>query len=350
MTASLSFLVTAVLSAVLGAASCTASQTGSAQQPSTRASGPASAVATAAPALTKQQALDQIAHYSQINNKANATRNRRLLDTIEDGPLYAMSVADYKEEEGLPKAGQETYRPWSYDLGSTRLYIPRFSSGQQRWFAAVTYSGKNNRYARLLVMAEQAAPRRWEMVAAVDVDDKRLLPAITLDSDGYATALDAASAQKVAKPVVALRKAVLDNYATGGTVSGKKTFAATKTSTRQIQVHERTTKKFGDRGSTTFSAAPTEFPDSYALRTDDGGALVVFAHTHTQLDVAHRGLQINPDKKDRAWLGTAPSPLISYTFTCSDVAAVPATPRKPALIGYTCRRTNAQGTRSLSAG
>lgn len=305
---------------------------------------------TAEPALTKKEALAQIAHYSKINNEANAHNNRKLLDTIEDGPLYAMSIADYKHDEGLPKADREKYKPWSYNLASTDVYIPRFTTGQPKWFAAVTYSGKNNKYARVLIMAEQAKTQRWAMVAAVDLDDKKQVPKIALDADGYATAVDATSTKNVAAPVDVLRDAVLDNFATGGDLTGKKVFTTTKTSTRQIKVHDDTIHKFGSRGTTQFSAAATEFTGSYALRTADGGALVVFAHTHTQRDaVAHSGLQIVPGKDDRAWLGDKPSPYFTYTFTCSDVASVPTTPDKSKLIGYTCRRTDAEGLSTSSA-
>ncbi|NGO42896.1 hypothetical protein G6048_12200 [Streptomyces sp. YC419] len=260
-----------------------------------------------------------------------------------------MSVADYQQDEGLPKADRETYKPWSYDLSSTDVYVPRFTAGQPKWFAAVTYSGKNDKDARVLIMAEQAKTRRWEMVAAVDLDDTKQLPKIALDVGGYASAIDATSAKNVAAPVGVLRDAVLDNFATGGDLSGKKVFATTKTSQQQIKVHDKTTVKFGSRGTTEFSSAATEFPGSYALKTAGGGALVVFAHTHTQRDaVAHSGLQIVPGKKDRAWLKDRPSPSFTYTFTCSDVATVPATPGKATLIGYTCRRTDAHGMAAAS--
>ncbi|WP_257234171.1 hypothetical protein [Streptomyces sp. JV178] len=335
-------LVLTAAGIALTATACAPSSSG--DHTPARATHTASPTPTAEPALTKKQALAHITHYSKINNQANADHDRQLLDTIEDGPLYAMSVADYTQDEGLPKADREKYKPWSYNLTATDVYIPRFLPGQQRWFAAVTYSGKNNKYARVLIMAEQPGTKRWEMVAAVDVDDKKQLPKIALDADGYAAKVDATSTKNVAAPVDVLRASVLDNFATGGDMSGKKVFATTKTFTRQIKVHDDTIHKFGSRGTTEFASAATEFPDSYALKTTDGGALVVFAHTHTQRDaVAHSGLQIVPEKEDRAWLGSSPRESFTYTFTCSDVAAAPATPDKSQLLGYTCRRTDAHG-------
>ncbi|WP_405814361.1 hypothetical protein OG241_07115 [Streptomyces sp. NBC_01390] len=271
-----------------------------------------------------------------------------MLDTIEDGALYAMSVADYTQDEGLPRADREPYKPWSYNLDLTTVYIPRFTAGQQQWFAAITYNGKADTSPRLLVMAEQATTKRWEMVSCVDLDDKKQLPKIALDADGYATALDATSTKNVAAPVDVLRTAVGDNFATGGDLSGKKVFATAKASTRQITVHDKMIRKFGTRGSTAFSAASPEFTDSYALRTTNGSALVVFAHTHTQRDTVAAGLEIIPDKDDRAWLGTTNSPYFTYTFTCSDAATVPTAPGKSTLLGYTCRRTDAQGMATSS--
>jgi hypothetical protein len=297
---------------------------------------------TSQPELTKKQALARIAHYSMINNQANADDNRQLLDTVEDGPLYAISVAEYKENEGLPAADRKKYEPWSFDLSATQVYIPRFLPGQQRWFGALSYT-RNNQYARILIMAEQPRTKRWEMVAVVAINEPQQIPKIAVDADGYATAVDATSARDVAVPVNVLRTGVLDNFTTGGDRTGKKVFASSKASRQQIEVHDENIHKFGSRGTTVFYTAPTEFPDSYALKTSDGGALVVFAHTHIQRDAAAlSGEVMIPDKEDRAWLKDTPSPYFVYTFTCSDVATIPRVPGKSKLIDYDCRRTDAE--------
>ncbi|MEU0118980.1 hypothetical protein ABZ137_36210 [Streptomyces bobili] len=117
------------MSVTLAATAC-ASSGSTDEHASARATHTVSPTPTAEPALTKKAALAQIAHYSEINNEANADNKRRLLDTIEDGPLYAMSVADYKQDEGLAQADRETYKPWSYNLAGTDVYIPRFTAGQ----------------------------------------------------------------------------------------------------------------------------------------------------------------------------------------------------------------------------
>ncbi|MFJ7997496.1 hypothetical protein ACIQ7D_10170 [Streptomyces sp. NPDC096310] len=269
------------------------------------------------------------------------SQDRALLDTVEGGPRYAMSLADLKQDQALPKADRETYRPWAYDLAATDLYIPRLGAGQQRWFAAVTRAGSKQQHARVLILTENATSKTWEMVATIDLDDPQDLPEIVLDEDGYASAVDAAS-KSLATPVGVLRSAVVDNFATGGDRTGRKLLAPTEAARRQIKVHDETAGKFGPKGTTRFAPAQAEFTDAYALKTRMG-AFVVFSHTHTQHDaVTSPGLRIVPEKPDRAWLGTSPSPAFTYRFTCSDAAAVPDAPGRSSLLGYGCRRTDAQ--------
>ncbi|MEV7797209.1 hypothetical protein AB0O68_35530 [Streptomyces sp. NPDC087512] len=304
---------------------------------------PTPAARRSPPALSAAQARAVITHYSQINNEANADRNRALLDTVEDGPLYAMSVSDYAETEGLPAADRTPYKPWSYDTASAKLYIPRLGAGQDRWFAAALSDQKGKAPSRLAVFAERPQHKRWEMVSVADLDSPKL-PDIALDHDGYATAVAADGNKHLAADANPLRTAVLDNFATGGTHTGTKVFTPTTASKRQIEVHDKTGTRFGDQGTTVFAGAANRYKDAYALKTADGGALILFSHMHTQTDaVAHSGLQINPGKEDRAWLHDVPRTSITYMFVCNDAATVPAKAAASRLIGYTCARTDASG-------
>ncbi|WP_254650502.1 hypothetical protein [Streptomyces sp. GbtcB7] len=162
------------------------------------------------PALSTAQARDVITRYSKINNEANIDRNRRLLDTVEDGPLYAMSVSDYTEAEGPPAADRKPYKPWSYDSAGAKLYIPRLGAGQDRWFAAALSDQKGKAPSRLAVFAERSQHKRWEMVSVVDLDSPEL-PDIALDHDGYATAIAADGNKHLAADADLLRTAILDN-------------------------------------------------------------------------------------------------------------------------------------------
>ncbi|MET9869953.1 hypothetical protein ABZZ16_28065 [Streptomyces sp. NPDC006386] len=256
-----------------------------------------------------------------------------------------MSVSDYTETEGLPAKDRKPYKAWSYDVAGAKLYIPRLAGGQEGWFAAALSTERGRALSRLAVFAERPQHKRWEMVFVVDLDSQKL-PGIALDREGYATAVTATDNKQLAADANVLRTAVLDNFATGGTNSGSKVFAPTKASKQQIKVHDETGTRFGNQGTTVFDAADNRYNDAYALKTADGGALVLFSHTHTQTDaVAHSGLQINPGKGDRAWLHDVPRTSIRYTFVCNDAATAPAKAEPSRLIGYACARTDASGPR-----
>ncbi|MEV7145427.1 hypothetical protein AB0O05_02870 [Streptomyces sp. NPDC093084] len=204
------------------------------------------------PALSEDQARDVIARYSKINNEANADRDRRLLDTVEDGPLFAMSVSGYTETEGLPAPDRKPYKPWSYDTANARLYIPRLGAGQDRWFAAALSDSEGKAASRLAVFVERPQYQRWEMVSVVDLDGPGL-PDIALDRDGYAMAVTADGNKRLGAGTGLLRAAIVDNFATGGANTGTKVFAPTRSSKRQIEIHDRTGTRFGDQGTTVFA-------------------------------------------------------------------------------------------------
>ncbi|MFG3038068.1 hypothetical protein ACGFYZ_14275 [Streptomyces sp. NPDC048330] len=128
-------LITAALCVALAATACTNDDSNDSAKKTVPS---ATATPTPTPALTPAQAREAITNYSTTNNLARIKQNRALLDTIEGGPRYAMSLADLKQDEALPQADRKPYRLWSYDLSATDLYIPRLQNGQQRWFAAVT--------------------------------------------------------------------------------------------------------------------------------------------------------------------------------------------------------------------
>ncbi|MFD9069120.1 hypothetical protein [Streptomyces lasiicapitis] len=334
-------LAAAAACAALAATACNDTDT-SAQDKSPAPSASTEKQLELPPALTKQQALAEIERYSTTNNRANSSRDRALLDTVEDGPLYAMSVSAYKETEGLTKSERKPYKPWAYNTQNAELYIPRIAPGKPRWFAAALSDTKGKSPNRLAVFAEQPKYKRWEMVSVVDLYGKTL-PKVALDADGYATAVAANGNQDLAAGADLLRSGVLDNFATGGTRSGKKIFAPSKARAQQIKVHDETTVQYGDKGTSVFTGAANRYKDAYALKTT-GGALILFAHTHTQTDaVAHPGLQINPGKEDNAWLHGIPRTSIRYTFVCANAVTVPAKAAPSRLVGYTCARTDASG-------
>jgi hypothetical protein len=295
---------------------------------------------TATPALSRQAALDLIRHYSQVNNQANAHDNAPLLDTVEDGPLFAMSVGGYRQDSGTPAKDRKPYKPWSYDAATARLYIPKFLPGFPRWFAAAlkVTSTKN----QSLVLFAQQPDRSWQMILAPDLDGMPL-PHIALDAQGYATAVAADGSDQPGFDAGRLRTGITDNFATGGKNSGSQFFTPTPASKRQTGIHDKDIHRLGRKGTTSFAAADNVWNDAYGLKTAGGGAVLLFAHTHTQTDTLAPGWQLTAGPDTRAWLGKTPRSAITDTFVCNDAALVPAPTAKAQLLGYGCELTGADG-------
>lgn len=324
---------------VLTATACDSStRTPAPSHTGTRASAKPSPRPTATPAIAPQTALATIEHYMQVKNTADSAISPALADTIEDGPLYAMSQGGYKRDSGIPAKDRTAYQPWLYDAAGTHLYIPKLLPGAKRWFAAaIAVTSKD----QLLVVFAEQSDHSWQMVLASDLDGAPL-PSIALDADGYATAV-ATDGSQPALDAGRLRAAVVDNFATGGVYDGTKYLTPTAASQRQISVHTKDIHHLGTKGTTAFAAADNPWTDAYALKTVGGGALVLFAHTHTQTDTVYQGWQIISGPSTRAWLGTTPRQAITATFTCADAALIPDANAKAQLLGYSCEITGADG-------
>lgn len=329
---------TATVILAITATACTSTTSGTPAPARTTRSAAPSPRATAEPAVSQQSAQAAVQHYMQVKNQADSAFSSAVADTVEDGPLFAMSQGGYKRDSATPVKDRTPYRPWLYDAAGTHLYIPKLPPGAKRWFAAaVAVTSKDQ---MLVVLAEQA-DRSWQMVLASDLDGAPL-PPIELDADGYATAVPTDGSQPgVDAP--RLRDAVVDNFATGGVYAGTKYLTPTAASQRQISIHTKDINHLGTKGTTAFAAADNPWTDAYSLKTADGGALVLFAHSHTQTDTVGHGWQIISGPSTRAWLGTTPRQAITATFTCSDAALVPSPNAKAQLLGYSCEIIAAGG-------
>ncbi|MEV6007345.1 hypothetical protein AB0M29_11105 [Streptomyces sp. NPDC051976] len=251
-----------------------------------------------------------------------------------------MSAGGYKQDSGIPAKDRKPYKPWSYDVSTARLYIPKFLPGVPRWFAAgLTQTG--TKYQSLVVFAQQP-DHSWQMVLAPGLDGMPL-PDIALDAQGYATAVAADGSDHPAFDADKLRTGITDNFATGGKNSSLQFFIPTPASKRQTGIHDKDIHRLGAKGTTTFAAANNVWTDAYGLKTVGSGAVVLFAHTHTQTDTLTPGWQITPDAATRAWLGKTPRTAVTDTFVCDDATLIPAPTAKAQLLGYSCELTGADG-------
>lgn len=231
------------------------------------------AVAPLAPAVTMARARQVLGTYAAAENTANRTRSLKVLAAIETGSSYLLDAGQYRRLD-TTDPGNETYVPLT--LASPALYIPMLSrAAYPRWFVArVTYVAAAGQYRGAhswgyIVFASQGPGRPWKnQLEPYDVPGAAPAPRIALDSRGYATAVSPAAR-------LAARPAALP-AATAATLNGAGQ-AITIPALLADQGDEAFWRRELPAGSSVTDAHGPAAGAVYAIRTADGGALVLFA-------------------------------------------------------------------------
>jgi hypothetical protein len=208
------------------------------------------------PAITKSQAEQVLANYQLVNNRANGNLDGALLATVETGAQLEMDRAGYR----LRQAKKEKYTPFTYS--NPAYYIPR-QDAFPKWFAVDATSG-NTRHALLFVQDRDKGP--W--LLAADPFPSAPLSGVTLDKDGFATAVSPGDTHAAVEPgKVAGAHAATLSTGTGGMAAGPYTTESRDALTK-VQAELR------KHGVTLTSDFAPDQQRSFALRTNGGGALV----------------------------------------------------------------------------
>ncbi|MGW0825230.1 hypothetical protein [Streptomyces sp. NPDC002845] len=266
----LTVLAIGVTTAVALTACSAASGTDAAEDPSPSAS------ATPQGVVTEQAAKQVLDTYENVNNKANSTRNAKLLGTVEAGQLYVQDQADYVQWKTWPKKKQKRYgSPFTYQ--SRTYYIP--AAGTASWFAVeVTASSSKSRGLLFFDKVDGT----YKMVMAFYEGDGESIPKIAVDRYGLATVVDPSKRVGTLAPDQ-LSPAYEDLFETGGTREGKK-LTPTKLTKQAVRVYRDSEKSGTAEGHATkkFFAEDPASKRVYALKTANGAVLASFGTAHTQ--------------------------------------------------------------------
>ncbi|MGW0290644.1 hypothetical protein [Streptomyces tuirus] len=251
-------------------------------------------------------------HYEQVNNKANATQDEKLLATVEAGQVYAMDKATYTLVETWPSKEQKAYaKPFSYR--DRQYLIPE--KGTATWFAVRATSSDDSENSVLLVFDKVGGTHK--MVLSLWADSGEPLPEPAIDKHGLAEAANPGT--KVGKLAPAdIGAAYEDLLQTGGKKKG-----AALTSTKPVEnakkTYQRSSKEGAADGMATkmfFADTPAD-PSVYALRTADGGVLALFPAAHKQeslLKEPYRSSAALVPSKEQSAFGATRGPLITDMF------------------------------------
>jgi hypothetical protein len=112
-------------------------------------------------------------HYNDINNKANSTRNSKLIATIEGGNLVRESQAGYTIDQYAKAKPAGTFTYTKPVIGA-----PQFGSYPMR-FVTSSWISDNAKYRHLGLWERETAGSRWMMTFAAGVPTTVKLPDLT---------------------------------------------------------------------------------------------------------------------------------------------------------------------------
>lgn len=282
------------LAALLLATACSGGSDDDADDPGDEAAKPS-------PVISEARARTVLENYVEGNNAANAELDPETLGEVEGGALYQQSQAQYRHFPTYEKKYQKLYKkPFRYLADKAEYYIP--ADGD--WYmvdAPVDGSGYDEGDRSLLVF--ERAGDTWKNVASVGIQGR--LPEVARGRGGLPTALPA-DAEVGTTALDGLDDAVNDLYASGGKKDGK---LLADSKVRKNMVEDYTTRRdwirpehdsyfeteFESENRKWDEAYKPAFPDVYALRTADGGALTVFNSYDARVDFATRpGFHVIP--------------------------------------------------------
>lgn len=274
------------LAAALGLTACGPHHGGTAE-PGTRpkASGSSRPAASSVPEpiVTVAGATKILRGLEKVNNRANATQSSRLLATYETGASYQFDAAGYRQFP-VQSTAQQHNSTLAISYFPARFEIP--ASGD--WFLAycaldVSTAKKGSHY---LMVIQRDTGGTWKIAAGVPLAPGVGLPALSRDSGGAPIVVNSASSVDGTAPD-RLADTVDDLYITGGKGAGEK-LRNTAVKRMMIQDYSRRDdwiktdrRHYGTkyRLMSTTDKADRRLDVNhqvFALRTADGGALVVF--------------------------------------------------------------------------
>ncbi|NYI06888.1 hypothetical protein [Allostreptomyces psammosilenae] len=284
--------------------------------------------------LDEAAAAEVLERFEQENNQANADRDLELNARIETGALRDIDQATLKVAAATDPDNSEPAP--QLDMGDPQLWIPRLN-GYPKWFVAVTDvhgstttehedapQGEQGagepigRWMLLFTQAEQDGP--WQaayMAAAGDA-----VPAVALDQDGLAEEVPADDPALLLAPeeVPGAYTALLQGEASEeqAALFPEGAFTTDMLAEREAQAGgTQYVRQYLD------SAAPEH--GVYALRTEDGGALVFFATRHQSKLTMAQGRRLDiQDPEIRALLeGEARQQVLTTMDVAQQAVLVP---------------------------
>lgn len=287
------------------------------------------------PSATKAEAEEALKEFTSAYNKADKAYDSSLDAAHVTGALGDIDAARLKAGHTTNPGGNPAYSPLK--LTDATFTIPK-KAGWPRWFVAEARGNKGGSLRWLLVFTRDGLGRPWQ-VAYLTLVKPGSLPPIKTDGDGRAEAVPANSTGLAVAP-----EDLSKDYATY-LKGGGKTFADGPHTSEWRAARAKNAKKPGL--ATQFIDQPLTEGDyaPLALRTQDGGALVFFAHRRFQKMTAAPNSSIPAQNAAVRALTTGEvKQSLTMQFMSNEVALVPAGDGQVTILSRLEGMTSAEGS------
>ncbi|WP_431047804.1 hypothetical protein ACQUSR_24275 [Streptomyces sp. P1-3] len=271
------------------------------------------------PSVDKAEAPAALKQFLNGYNKAYRELDPALLDQVETGALHALNTADLTAQHKLKPGGNPGWG--ALELTDARYLVPK-QVGWPKFFVADTRSNREavetgTRW--LLVFTRDSADQPWR-VAYLSILSRDEVPRFATDEDGWARAVPAGAASRLAVGPDGLSKAYADYLRTG---KGKAFADGGPTSAlRAERKKERNTPRYWTEYIDTPAQGARYAP--VGLRLEDGGALVFFTAHHHQKQTMAKGLKPTPKPNEKALMTGEAKKALTLTKVSEAAVRVPA--------------------------
>lgn len=288
---------------------------------------PAPAPAAPPPVLTEKQFSAASARISNGLADADAALDSAKLAGVTTGPATAIRTAQYQVAKAVKNSAALTVIP----SGLQSTVIPTTETWPRVAYA-ITEQPANLEAQRLTVMVQPTARENYQLWGWVRLFPGTEVPAFPNVDKGTETVTDSTGLispidETISHYVDYLNKGKSSTYAADFTADD---FATSVFSRRT----ERTAALKAIKGSYSYAVAQPDGAAAtpMALRTVQGGAVVVAQLTATEVSKGPKGSKVIPDDVERALLGNdKTSNSLSVTRTLAVAIYIPATTSKGAV-------------------
>lgn len=265
------------------------------------------------PSIDKAGAAQVLADFNTKNNQANKDLDTALNGQIETGVLAGIDQATLKVKSAKQPNGNKGYHPLK--LTNTRFLIPQLR-GWPKWFIADTANNRDkNRWLIAFNRYSASDPWKASYLLVLEPDE---LPDFAFDEQGHAKAVS------VDDKGLSITPGDLSAQYAAYLSDGKSRAFADGEYTNKLRALREKQKHTAQYVTQYVDQPAASDSPPIALRTTDGGALVLFASRHTWKVTVAQGIPLQvTDAYIETLMSGTPKRSVTTTRVAEQAALAP---------------------------